>query len=194
MRDDQPIAAARWEPPLGHERRARWRRRRPYLIAAAIGIMILSAGVARDRLTDSPPWIVWNASASAPVGLWRVHPGAPPKVGTMVLADTPMTVRRLAAERDYLPRSVPLIKRVAAGPRDTVCAVGSRISIDGRWVAARMRSDRRGRPLPWWTGCERLSAGRFLLLNAPPESFDSRYFGPVGRSAILGTVTPIWAH
>jgi conjugative transfer signal peptidase TraF len=192
MRDDQTVPPPRWEPPLARERRARSRRRRPFLIAAGFGIAMLGAGFARDHRPRSAPRIVWNASASAPIGLWRAHPGTSPKVGDMVLAETPVTVRRLAAERQYIPLTVPLIKRVAAGPGDMVCAFGSRISIDGRSVATRMRTDPQERPLPWWTGCERLAAGRFFLLNAPLNSFDSRYFGPVGRSAILGTVTPLW--
>lgn len=192
MRDDQPVPPPRWQPPLGRERRAQARRRRPILLAAGAATMMFVGGFARDHLTRPTPRIVWNASASAPIGLWRAHPGTSPKVGDMVLAETPVTVRRLAAERQYIPPTVPLIKRVAAGPGDMVCAFGFRISIDGRSVATRMRADPQERPLPWWTGCERLAAGRFFLLNAPPNSFDSRYFGPVGRSAILGTVTPLW--
>ena len=192
MHDDQPVPPSRWEPPLARERRARSERRRPFLIVAGIGIAILGADFARDHLTRPAARIVWNASASAPIGLWLVHPGTPPRVGVMVLAKTPMIVRRLAAERHYIPLTVPLIKRIVAGPGDTVCASGFRISIDGRSAATRMRADRRGRPLPWWNGCERLNAGRLFLLNARPDSFDSRYFGPVERSEILGTVTPLW--
>lgn len=70
--------------------------------------------------------LVWNASASAPFGLWRIQPGAPIRVGDMVLTRTPSNVRRLAAERYYLPANVPLLKRVAAAENDIVCAFGSR--------------------------------------------------------------------
>lgn len=192
MRDDQPVPPPRWQPALGRERRARSRRLKRFLITAVFGVAMLGVGFTRDHRPRSAPRIVWNDSASAPIGLWRAHPGTSPRIGDTVLAETPVTVRRLAAERHYIPLTVPLIKRVVAGPGDTVCASGFRISIDGRSVATRMRTDPQERPLPWWTGCERLSAGRFFLLNAPPNSFDSRYFGPVGRSAILGTVTPLW--
>lgn len=53
--------------------------------------------------------------------------------------------------------------------------------------------DGRGRPLAPWSGCRPLAHGEvFLLASHSPASFDSRYFGPVQREAILGEALPLW--
>jgi conjugative transfer signal peptidase TraF len=140
------------------------------------------------------PRLVWNASASAPIGFyWRIA-GAP-ALGDLVLARAPLWARKLAAERAYLPLNVPIIKRVAAVAGHVVCASGDAISIDGRVVAYRRPADRMGRPLPKWEGCETLGAGEvFLLMTDTPASFDGRYFGVTGRHDIIGRLVPFWTR
>ena len=136
--------------------------------------------------------LLWNASASAPIGLYLIKPGATLEVGAMVAARAPDGARQLAATRGYLPSGVPLVKRVAATNGSEICALRARILVDGRTVAHRRKRDAQGREMPWWTGCRRLQPGEFLLVNRAAASFDSRYFGPVDRSAILGKAVLIW--
>ena len=138
------------------------------------------------------PRLLWNASASAPVGLYLITPGTSLEVGDMVAARTPAGVRKLAAMRGYLPFSVPLVKRVAATHGSQVCALRTRIIVNGLTLAHRRKRDAEGRLMPWWTGCRRLRSGQFLLLNRPAGSFDSRYFGPVENEAILGKALLLW--
>src|SRR3546814_11532003 len=57
------------------------------------------------------PRLVWNASASAPIGLYAVTPGAPVGPGDMVIARVPDPWRMLAARRHYLPANVPLDRK-----------------------------------------------------------------------------------
>jgi conjugative transfer signal peptidase TraF len=159
-------------------------------LAAAIGLAL--AGLAAPLVLDPVPRLVWNASASAPIGLWRVTPGAAISVGDSVLVEPPRAARRLAAQRHYLPANVPMIKTIAAVSGDTVCAHGAVVTINEQLVAVRRLADRRGRKLPWWRGCLRLSHGQVMLINRAPDSFDSRYFGPVGKGAIIGKATPLW--
>jgi conjugative transfer signal peptidase TraF len=159
--------------------------------------MICTLGVVALALLalggPSRPILIYNASASAPVGLYRVLPARPVRLGDLVLASTPGTVRSLAAERGYLPGSVPMVKRVAALSGDTVCAMSGAVTIDGRRVADQLLADRRGRPLPVWSGCRILDDDEaFLLMEDAPDSFDGRYFGPVRTSAIIGTLEPLW--
>ncbi len=143
---------------------------------------------------DAPPAprLLWNASASAPVGLYAVQPGARLRVGDMAVAIPPATVRMLAARRHYVPANMPLVKRVAAIAGASVCAIGTAILVDGRLVARRFPADPHGRPLPWWHGCRKLAAGETLLLNTPANSFDGRYFGPVSGQAIVGKAVLLW--
>ncbi|MEE4450523.1 S26 family signal peptidase [Novosphingobium resinovorum] len=178
-----------WPPPLA---RAVRRHRRPVLIAGGIGLALLGLAAALGFMGPPAPRVVWNASASAPIGLWRIHPGARIRTGDMVLARTPEHVRQLAATRHYLPANVPLLKRVAARDGDEVCALGQEIFVNGRWIGERHIADRQGRPLPWWSGCELLRGGRLFLLMDMPESFDGRYFGPVDETAVIGKATPLW--
>jgi len=158
------------------------------LFLSGLGLAALGFAAFADPATR----LVWNASASAPIGLYWVDYGALAR-GNLVLVEPPRDARRLAAERAYLPVGVPLVKRVAALRGDTVCIVDTAIFIDGRYVAERLARDRRGRPLPRWTGCRTLADDEiFLLMAGVPDSFDGRYFGPIHRSMILGRLVPLW--
>lgn len=184
-----PTPLLDWHPPLARQLR---RRRRPILIAGGIGLALIGITAALDLAIRPAPRLVWNASASAPIGLWRIHPDSLLRTGDMVLAHTPDHVRQLAASRHYILANVPLVKRIAAQSGDDVCAVGATIFVNGRPVAERLTYDRAGRPLPRWHGCEMLHDGRVLLLMDRPDSFDGRYFGPVSETAIIGKATPLW--
>ena len=99
-------------PRLIRLERRRRGRNRPRVILALTWVGLGCVGFA--MLVRPAPLLLWNASASAPVGLYRVMSGAPIQRGDMVLVRTPDSVRDLAAERGYLPLNVPLVKRVAA--------------------------------------------------------------------------------
>jgi conjugative transfer signal peptidase TraF len=189
MRKYRPLPLLDWQPPLRRQVRAR---RRPIFALGGIGLGFLALATTMALAVGPAPRLIWNASASAPIGLWRVHPGAALAIGDMVVVTTPASVRALAATRRYLPANVPLLKQIAALDGDTVCANGRTITINGAPAATRLSADRIGRPLPGWHGCERLASGRIFLLNAAPDSFDGRYFGAVDATAIIGKATPLW--
>lgn len=184
-----PTPLLDWDPPLARQQR---RRRRPILIAGGVGLALIGLAAFLDLAIRPAPRLVWNASASAPVGLWRIDPDARLRTGDMVLARMPQSVRGLAAARHYVPANVPLVKRIAARGGEEVCALGATIFVDGRPVAGRLTHDHAGRALPRWHGCETLREGRVLLLTDRPDSFDGRYFGPVDERAIIGKATPLW--
>lgn len=191
------IVAERRELPLfawdDHERRRKARhsavrRRATTVVAAAASIGLVATIAFAPR-----PRFVWNASASAPIGLYHVTGKTALRRGDMVIAWVPETARRFAAHRRYLPANVPLVKRVAARAGDTVCAIGPTISINGVTVAERRRFDGRGRILPWWQGCTTLRERElFLLMADAADSFDGRYFGPTMREDIVGEARLIW--
>ena len=139
------------------------------------------------------PLLLWNASASAPIGLYFVSGRAPAARGEMAVAWPPGAARELAARRRYLPAKVPLVKRVAALKGDTVCALGQVVTVNGTIAANRRSVDRAGRPLPNWQGCVSLGRGMlFLLVGTQPDSFDGRYFGPTDVADVIGKATPLW--
>lgn len=157
-------------------------------------VTLTVAGLALLGLScENATRLVWNASASAPMGLYLWSPATKLTRGDLVLADPPVWVREFAAERGYLPLHVPLIKRIAALPHDRICGSGKRISINGQVIAVRLATDARHRPLPTWQGCLGLGNSEiFLLSTDKPGSFDGRYFGLVKRSAVKGRLRPLW--
>lgn len=191
MRDSGNPPGARWGEELrriiAERRRRRWR----LVIAALVGCTTVP--LAASALWKPPTLLVWNASASAPIGLYRLHADSPVRRGDMVVAWTPEPARSLAASRRYLPSNVPLVKRVAAVAGDRVCASNGAILINGRRVATRLQSDAAGRPMPWWGGCRRLRVGEYFLLMDSPASFDGRYFGVTRRSGVIGRAEQLWA-
>jgi conjugative transfer signal peptidase TraF len=160
---------------------------------------IITTILAAATLVASPAWLgyapalIWNASASVPIGLYRLapvgHVGAP----DLVVVEPPEPLATFLAERGYLPRGVPLIKRVLALPGDTVCRQGATIiAFDHAYGVARQK-DSLGRPLPVWQGCRTLAHGEAFLMNwDAPNSLDGRYFGPLPVTAIVAHALPVW--
>lgn len=139
------------------------------------------------------PALVWNASASVPVGLYRVQPVGRPRVGDLVVVRPPEALARFLANRGYLPRGVPLLKRVAALSGQGVCRTALAITVDGVPLAAALDRDRRGRPLPVWQGCQVLGPDQVFLINPDrPDSLDGRYFGPLPIASVAGQARPLW--
>lgn len=144
------------------------------------------------QVAESPkPLLVWNVTDSAPIGLYRRSTASVVR-HSLALVRTPEGVANLAAERHYLPRNVPMVKRIAALSGDTVCRFGGAIRINGEFAANALTHDHLGRALPQWSGCRRLKEDDVFLLNAPPMSFDSRYFGPVSASNLIERIEPLW--
>jgi len=137
------------------------------------------------------PVLLWNASPSVPVGLYRLTSGAL-VTGALAVIRLPEPLRIFAGARRYLRKGALLIKPVAAGAGDTVCRHGSLVTINGRIVARARTLDAVGRLLPAWSGCFRLRASDIFVLSADPNSFDSRYMGPINRAHVVGTAQPVW--
>jgi conjugative transfer signal peptidase TraF len=168
------------------------RRRR----AAPAAFMLAGLGlIAGPTVAGWQPRIIWNASASVPLGLYVASPAEAIAHGDLVLVRPPETLAAFLSERDYVARGVPLLKHVAALPPQVVCAGGTAITVDGEIVAHRRTADRLGRPLPTWDGCHRLEPGAVFLLNpAEPGSLDGRYFGTLPRTSIVARLRPVWTR
>jgi len=179
-----------WAEQLsGDKQRRRTIRNRACTIGLGLSVLVGTI------ILPPAPRLVWNASASAPVGLYVVHPGAHVATGEIVIAKLPLAMRKLAAERHYLPEGAPLVKQVAAGPGDIVCASGTRILVNGLWLVSRRPVDDAGRPMPWWNGCHILHDRQyFLVMPSVPTSFDGRYFGITPAVYIIGRARLLWAR
>ncbi|AOE85999.1 conjugative transfer signal peptidase TraF [Pseudomonas sp. TCU-HL1] len=144
-------------------------------------------------LSTSPPRLAYNASDSVPIGWYLITPTETLGAGALVLVHLPPAAMAFAAQRGYLPTNVPLLKTVVAVPPQNVCVRGDQVLVDGQIVTKRLHRDREGRALPTWQACRRLAGDElFLLSTTNPESFDSRYFGPVSAGAVIGRAQPLW--
>jgi conjugative transfer signal peptidase TraF len=139
------------------------------------------------------PAFIWNASASVPIGLYRLAPGERPDIGDYVVVSPPEPLAAFLAERRYLPPGVPLVKRVLGLAGATICRRGAAIiAYDHQYGEARER-DRLGRPLPVWQGCRMLAESEIFLMNwDAPDSLDGRYFGPLPLNSIVARALPLW--
>ncbi|HBO3225403.1 TPA: S26 family signal peptidase [Pseudomonas aeruginosa] len=189
-------SAARTSEAAPHPR-SRLRARIVLAGFAAVGL----AALAWAAFVQPLPRLIYNPSDSVPVGWYRVEPfdprtaslPRPLSVDSIVLVPLPAGAAMLAAQRGYLPAHVPLLKRVGAVAPQHVCIVAGQVRIDGMPTAAAMPADRLGRPLPFWPYCRPLAEGELFLLSVTnPASFDSRYFGPVSASAVIGIAHPVW--
>lgn len=159
------------------------------LALATAGVGLITA----PSILDVPTRFVWNASASAPIGLYAVKPASTFSVDDLVMVVPPDHIRTWLAGRGYLPSNVPLIKRIAALQGQIVCRNDRLITIDGIATAPAREHDRQGRALPVWQGCQTLDQNDVFLLNwNAPDSLDGRYFGPIDRRKITGRLMPLW--
>jgi conjugative transfer signal peptidase TraF len=161
------------------------------LVVVLIGLGI--AALAWPSVHTPIARIVYNPSDSVPRGWYRIGPADSLHAGSIVLTRLPADAAALAAQRGYLPERIPLLKRIGAMEPQQVCIEKHIVRSDGMAVAGVHATDGRGRRLLAWQQCRRLHDGELFLLSASnPASFDSRYFGPVAVSAVIGSAQPLW--
>jgi conjugative transfer signal peptidase TraF len=161
---------------------------------ATLSTTLGAAVVVVSTIAAKPvPRYIWNASRSVPIGLYRLHPTGILAVTQLVAVQSPEPLATFLTDRRYLPRGIPLLKRVLALPGQTVCRDQLAITVDKIEMGAAREHDRSGRPLPVWQGCHVIADGEVFLMNwRSADSFDGRYFGALPASAIIGTAEPLW--
>lgn len=159
----------------------------------AVATFIATSGVAVATWVDAPTKLIWNASASTPIGFYTVEPVGRLEVTDLVAVDAPEPMASFLDEGGYLPRDTPLLKRVLGLPGQTVCRTGFLITVDDIEMGLALERDRLGRPLPDWQGCRVVAADDIFLMNwEVRDSLDGRYFGPIPSTSIIGRAVPLW--
>jgi len=133
-----------------------------------------------------PPLALYNTSESVPPGLYLyVHhptPSSPPERGDYV------------AVRDPPHFDLPwLLKGVAGLPGDRYCwnSEAGTHELNGRPMPP-PDPDATGLGVPVWKGCETLAPDEVVLYGRTPDSYDSRYLGPVRARDLWGFYRPVW--
>jgi conjugative transfer signal peptidase TraF len=167
---------------------------RPVTRRRYLAVTILAAiGVAAASAVETPKKLIWNATASAPVGFYTVEPVGRIEVPDLVAVMPPEPLAAFMVQRGYIARGVPLLKRVAGLPGQRVCRAGRTITVDRIEMAEALERDRIGRELPVWQGCRVIAPGELFLMNwEVRDSLDSRYFGPIPASSVIGRAVPLW--
>lgn len=150
-------------------------------------------GVAIASIVPVPVKLLWNASASTPLGLYDLTALNGLKAGDLVAVRPPKPLADFMVGRGYIGRGVPLLKPVAALPGQQVCRVDRTVTVDGVRLGEAQDRDRRGRVLPVWQGCHRIAPDQIFLMNpSVHDSLDGRYFGPLPRTTVIGRATPLY--
>lgn len=157
------------------------------------GTFGVAAALVATIVLEPLPVYIWNASASVPIGLYRLRPANQFQVTELVAVQPPEPLATFLDLNGYLPIGVPMLKRVLALPGQTVCRIGLTISVDDIAMGEARNRDGRGRPLPKWQGCRVVGDGELFLMNWQSlDSLDGRYFGFLPASAVIGRALPVW--
>lgn len=150
-------------------------------------------GVAIASFFSLPVKLLWNASASTPIGFYDLDPARNLKVGDLVAVMPEKPLADFIVKRGYIGRGVPLLKHIAALPGQKVCRTGNAVAVDAVPFGDALDHDREGRELPVWQGCRRIADGDLFLMNpSVPDSLDGRYFGPTPARDVIGKATPLY--
>lgn len=155
------------------------------------GIATLSIiGIVAEFKFPPRPVLIYNPSASQPIGWYKLNRKIMPQKGLRVAAYAPEWARIMADERGYLPYDFPLIKEVLAVEGDKVCYNFGYVSVPNGLAISLLEQDRLGREMPVpKRGCSTLKAGEYFIASPHvQDGFDSRYFGIIGRNNLIGVV------
>ncbi|MCQ4632725.1 conjugative transfer signal peptidase TraF [Shinella sp. CPCC 100929] len=181
-------------PTIGRSRRQR-RVAGTIIVASALATIALMASGWAGGLRV-------NLTPSEPLGLWRILPlKRPVQVGDVVFICPPTTeAMRGSRERGYLRRGLcpsgvaPLIKTVV-GVEGQRADIGRDVRINGQPVPLSevIERDGEGRAISS-AASGMIPAGHVFLHSGFAGSFDSRYFGPVPVSGMLGLAEEVWTY
>ena len=163
--------------------------RRRTLAVTALAVV----GIAAASAVDWPLRLIWNATASAPIGFYTVEPANALDVPELVAVMPPEPLAAFMVERGYIARGVPLLKRVLGLPGQRVCRAGRTITVDEIEMGEALERDSLGRDLPIWQGCRVIGDDQLFLMNwEVRDSLDGRYFGPIPAASVIGRAVPLW--
>jgi type IV secretory pathway protease TraF len=135
-------------------------------------ITVIATTIVVAGLANSIAGLMVNLTSSEPTGIYLRVPGKPER-GDMVALRS-------------------LMKHVVAVPGDVVTVTPQGTYVNGRlFPHSAIPEDTHGyQPFPF--GTYTLRPGQYWLLGTSPDSWDSRYLGPIPIGLIATNVRPVW--
>jgi len=146
----------------------------------------------------------WNHSDSFPIGIWKITKSfnnSTDKFKIVIFCPPDTPLFKEAKSRDYLKFGIlscahgyqPMIKRVVAVSGDRIMISKEGIKINGvlQKNSKLLAVDSKQRYLPQSKNTTMPYGMVWLLSDYSQQSFDSRYFGPIPISSIIGVMQPI---
>lgn len=162
------------------------------VVVAAASTMVWGSSAAPLRI---------NWTRSAPVGLYATSLETPASSADLVVVCLQGTLAARGRARGYLtagscPNGIsPILKQVVATVGDEVELKADGLTVNGQAIdhSQRLVEDSLGRPLELFPlGRSVVQEGQVWVLGVHRErSWDSRYFGPIPVSSIVGVARPI---
>ena len=164
-----------------------------YVLGIVTTAELFAALFVTVAIVQPRPRLIWNASASAPIGLYRVERDAHPSVDTLVRRPAARAGRPLASQR------------AAISPRACRCSSMSRHGRGNGFAAPAPWSASMRGPSPSRSsataGAGRCRSGGDAARSSPAscccsthsvrDSMDGRYLGPLPASGLLGRAIPL---
>lgn len=158
--------------------------RRVCVLACVAALLLLCVSPRRHSSL-----VLFNRTPSLPTGVY-LYCGNHPRRGDVVAFALPPSAWPYAHLRGE-PTDVRLLKHVLAAGGDFVSTLDGELRVNGVPVGSIASVDSAGRPLPRWPAARLLSGDELLVGSTHARSFDSRYFGPIHVSDVLGVYRPL---
>ncbi len=158
--------------------------------ASQWGVFVVFILVIPCILLPKSRFIYINHTNSLPLGLYLLS-NEKIELGKYVIFSKPDNLINI--QRDWILGNASFLKQISAIPGDTVCIQKNTVLINGKETGIVKAVDRNGVELPKTLEnnfCRKLKMGEFWTATNHPNSFDSRYYGPI-KIDQLKTVKPL---
>lgn len=127
-----------------------------------------------------PHLVIYNYTASLPVGWYWLEPAASLRHGDIILCDADEDTMQLAVERQWINPNTHFLKCIYGLPGDVYEIRAHRYIVNGEDKGEIKQYDSAGRKLPLQPDGKYIVPEGYILTGTSEEnSFDSRYYGPI---------------
>jgi len=137
-------------------------------------------------LLPQHPRLILNQSESVPIGLYMQRTKSALTKGDIIAFKMPGSFLSEALKRKYVRDQTLLLKPIGALAGDYVCYREGYLWINNINVGKTRHFDSEGRKLPVYSECRQLASEEVFVLSSTEKSLDSRNFGALKKSYIVG--------